>query len=452
MKVDDKKCSDGRIAAESILRDIDQIKLKRPLYIKPKVLPCQSDIETRQKIGSHDKDTCRFKDITKEEDIEQYASRKKEEKWQLQWQQLRNPVSKTFANFLKYIINFDSLNRKYFLQSLKLGLNERSADILQPIYAAYEKCLLERESVQKDKNRKKLIEQLAQGSLGLEHFFREMAVMYENMVALRKKIGKPECLLDSILNALAQCMADILLDGEAIEILDGDVAHSPVLWLTAVLNQIEKREKIRVFKVSVLGAQSCGKSTLLNTLFGLNFPVSTGRCTRGAYMQLVKIDEKLAERLKCDYLLVIDSEGLMSRLSKNDDYDNELATFVIGLSDLTMVAIKGEGKEMGDVLPIAIHVFLRMNVLGELQACHFVHQYMGAVDVGKKMRSEIDAFVELLDEKTRTAAEEAGQGKYKKFKDALHYDSKDDNTYVGGLWDGTPPMGKVDVEYSYTMQ
>ena len=403
-------------------------------------------------MAKHDKEACRYTDITKKEDIEQYASRKKEETWQLQWQQLQHTISKTFANFLKYIVNFNSLDRKYFLQSLKLGLNERSADISQPLYAAYEKCLLKEESEKKDTERKKLNKQLARSSLGLEHFFREMAVMYENMVALRKKIGEQESLLDSVLDTFTQTMADILLDGEAIEILDGDVAHSPVLWLTAVMNQIEEREAIRVFKVSALGAQSCGKSTLLNTLFGLNFPVSTGRCTRGAYMQLVKMDEQLAERLKCDYLLVIDSEGLMSRLFKSDDYDNELATFVIGLSDLTMVAVKGEGKEMGDILPIAIHVFLRMNVLGELQTCHFVHQFMGAVDVGKKMRTEIDAFVDMLDEKTWAAAEEAGQEKYKKFSHALHYDSKNDNTYLCGLWDGTPPMAKVDLEYSQTMQ
>ena len=30
---------------------------------------------------------------------------------------------------------------------------------------------------------------MAQSSLGLEHFFREMAVMYEKMMALRKKNG-----------------------------------------------------------------------------------------------------------------------------------------------------------------------------------------------------------------------------------------------------------------------
>ena len=168
-------------------------------------------------------------------------------------------------------------------------------------------------------------------------------------------------------------------------------------------------------------------------------------------MQLVKIDEQIAKRLQCDYLLVIDSEGLMSRVSKNEDYDNELATFVIGLSDLILVIIKGEGNEMQDVLPIAIHVFLRMNVLGELQACHFVHQNMGAVDVERTMPIEIDTFVQLLDEKTRAAAQEAWKKKYRHFTNVLHYDKNKDNTYVCGLWDSSPPMGKIDIEYSNTM-
>ena len=69
-------------------------------------------------------------------------------------------------------------------------------------------------------------------------------------------------------------------------------------------------------------------------------------------MQLVKVDESLKERLNCDYVGVIDSEGLMSRTKTDDsDYDNELSTFIIGLSDLTLVIIKGEGNEMNDVLP-----------------------------------------------------------------------------------------------------
>ena len=209
-----------------------------------------------------------------------------------------------------------------------------------------------------------------------------------------------------------------------------------------------------VFKVSVLGAQSCGKSTLLNTMFGLNFPVSSGRCTRGAYMQLVKVDESLKETLNCDYVAVVDSEGLMSRSKINDiDYDNELSTFVIGLADLTLVIIKGEGSEMHDVLPLAIHVFLHMNIVGEHQACHFVHQNMGAVDAMTKVATEIDAFVKDLNAKTLAAAIDVGQSdQYTKFTDVLQYNPTEDNTYVPGLWDGSLPMGKINSHYSKTMQ
>ena len=141
MEVDDKDCYDGHTAAQCILDDIDEIGSQQPHNVKSKVLPCQSDTVTREKIGKHDKETCRYRDITEKEDIEQYASRQKEEKWQLQWQQLQHAMSKTFVNFLKYTVTFNSLNRKYFLRSLKLGLNERSAEILQPLYVAYEKCL-----------------------------------------------------------------------------------------------------------------------------------------------------------------------------------------------------------------------------------------------------------------------------------------------------------------------
>ena len=48
-------------------------------------------------------------------------------------------------------------------------------------------------------------------------------------------------------------------------------------------------------KFLLLEHKAMGKSTLLNTTFGLNFPVSSGRCTRGAYMQLVKVDESFKE-------------------------------------------------------------------------------------------------------------------------------------------------------------
>ena len=249
-------------------------------------------------------------------------------------------------------------------------------------------------------------------------------------------------------------MAKLLMEGMAIEIMDGDAVNIPVAWLTQVFTKLDDAAKSTIFKVSALGAQSSGKWTLLNAIFGLNFPVSSGRCTRGAYMQLVRVDADLKETMNCNYLAVIDSEGLMSRMKMGDPYyDNELSTFIIGLSDLTLVIIKGEGSEMYDVLPLAIHVFLKMNIVGEHQACHFVHQNMGAVDAMTKVQTEIDAFVRDLNIKTLAAAKYVDQGEqYTKFTDVLQYDPKTDNTYVPGLWDGAQPMAKTNSHYSKTMQ
>ncbi|XP_078473997.1 up-regulator of cell proliferation-like [Lampetra planeri] len=114
--------------------------------------------------------------------------------------------------------------------------------------------------------------------------------------------------------------------------LQGDMWHK---W--AETNKEQSREvrakfggDPRVFVLTVLGVQSTGKSTLLNTMFGLQFTVSSGRCTRGAFMQLMSIDDELKQELECDFILVIDTEGLKApELATHHDsyeHDNELAT------------------------------------------------------------------------------------------------------------------------------
>ena len=44
-------------------------------------------------------------------------------------------------------------------------------------------------------------------------------------------------------------------------------------------------------------------------MFNLNFLVSEGRCTRGANLQILKVDE---EESNYKYILLIDTEGLAS--------------------------------------------------------------------------------------------------------------------------------------------
>ena len=451
MEVDDTQCYHGSMAAESILRDIDEYNGQKAGSTKDKILPCQSDLPSRKGIAGLEKELCRQRKLSENKTVQKYGYEIEENKWKLQLNQLRKPMSDSFKYFLHCLLTFHEKDRKYFLQCLKLGLNERSIQQLQPLYEEYEKWRVEDESQERSEKLKELDEQLTYGSLGIEHFFREMAVTFENTLALKKRMASKD--LDEILNLLTDTMATVFLQGTAIEIMDGDAVNVHTAWLNAVLKKIEHCDRMTLFKVAVLGAQSCGKSTLLNTIFGLNFPVSSGRCTRGAYMQLVKVGGSLRETLHCDYVAVIDSEGLMSRTKVDGtDFDNELSTFIIGLSDLTLVIIKGEGSEMHDVLPLAIHVFLRMNIVGEHQACHFVHQNMGVVDVMTKVATEIEAFVRDLNAKTLAAAKDVDQSdQYTKFMDVLHYDPTIDNTYVPGLWDGALPMGKTNSHYSKTM-
>ena len=152
-------------------------------------------------------------------------------------------------------------------------------------------------------------------------------------------------------------------------------------------------------------------------------------------MQLVKVNESLKETVKCDFVAVIDSEGLMSRTkSDNSEFDNELSTFIIGLSDLTLVMFKDEGNEMQHVLPLAILVFLRMKLVGDHQACHFVYQKRGTVGIMTKQATEIDAFVRQLNLETLAAATKVDE-------------SEQYNTYIPSLHDGTE-MGKTNPQYT----
>ncbi|CAL4150336.1 unnamed protein product, partial [Meganyctiphanes norvegica] len=91
------------------------------------------------------------------------------------------------------------------------------------------------------------------------------------------------------------------------------------------------------------------------------------------------------------------------------DHDNELATLVIGLGDVTILNIKGENtSEVRDVLQIAVHAFLRMKIVNHnltlRQSCVFLHQNVPAVNAKEKMEHGHRKLQEDLDEMTKEAA------------------------------------------------
>ena len=152
--MDDWNCYHGQLAANSILRDIDNYNRNKAGSAKAEILPSQSDLQSRREMAHLDKEICRQKKLGENTTVQSYAFDLIEKKWQLQLRQLQKPVSGIFKYFLQCLINMGKADRKYFLQSLKLGLNQRSVELLQPLYSEYEKCRLEDESEERDERLK----------------------------------------------------------------------------------------------------------------------------------------------------------------------------------------------------------------------------------------------------------------------------------------------------------
>ncbi len=238
--------------------------------------------------------------------------------------------------------------------------------------------------------------------------------------------------------------------------MDGDAAHVPVVWVTAVLHEIIKKLGDKsVFVLSVLGIQSSGKSTMLNAMFGLQFAVSAGRCTRGAFMQLVRVSEEMKKQLKFDFILVVDTEGLRAlELSGRSTrhQDNEMATFVVGLGNLTLINIFGENpSELQDILQIVVQAFMRMKKVRLNPSCMFVHQNVTEVTAGEKNMEGRRRLQETLDKMTKLAAkDEVFDAEC--FNDIITFDVQKDVKYFAQLWEGSPPMAPPNPSYCENIQ
>ncbi|XDV12172.1 hypothetical protein PO909_000891 [Leuciscus waleckii] len=298
----------------------------------------------------------------------------------------------------------------------------------------------------------RISEELKAATFGLEHIMREIGQIYESCSSVKK--NKKDLQFD--LSSLPSVAVEMMISGLPLELMDGDAAHVPVIWISAVLDKlIQKLGDRRVFVLSVLGIQSSGKSTMLNAMFGLQFAVSAGRCTRGAFMQLVKVSDELKSQMNFDYILVVDTESLRAlelagRSTRH--HDNELATFVFGLANMTLINIFGENpSEMQDILQIVVQAFLRMKVLKLNPSCVFVHQNVSDVTAGEKNMEGRRRLQETLDDMTKLAAkDEVCDAEC--FSDVIRFDVQNDVKYFAQLWEGNPPMAPPNPKYCENIQ
>ncbi|XP_053388866.1 interferon-induced very large GTPase 1-like [Mercenaria mercenaria] len=301
----------------------------------------------------------------------------------------------------------------------------------------------------------KLEERIDEASFTVQHFFREIGHIYEAILELNLKspsLGMPP------LDQITKIMGRLVADGHQLELIDGESFYMPYRWTKIVLQQVDRCiDSAKVMTLSVLGLQSSGKSTLLNTMFGSQFSTRTGRCTRGVHVQLIPANTSSFKEIisPFSYVLVADTEGLRSpELSHvQHEHDNELATVITGIGDITMLNIMGENtSEIRDILQVIVHAFMRLKLtnrdLDIRKSCAFIHQNVTDSSAAENMISGLSKLMQTLDEMTKESARSEGILEITTFNQVIEFDINSQVWYLKNLWLGNPPMAKVNNEYS----
>lgn len=158
-------------------------------------------------------------------------------------------------------------------------------------------------------------------------------------------------------------------DLAAQHLMDGDSTKINTIWITAVLMSLNEKtkklsngEEARFSVRSVFGLQSCGKSTVLNTMFSCRLETSAEMCTRGINMFLVPCKRSEAP---FHAIIGLDKEGLSSPEQKRFDVietspiNNLMALFCVLIADAGLCIPTTETNDLfWDTLGILMAVYI----------------------------------------------------------------------------------------------
>ncbi|XP_077653406.1 interferon-induced very large GTPase 1-like [Urocitellus parryii] len=445
---DQRDCKEGKEKAQSIITLLGETELAE---VKETFLPLQGQLW--QFWCRKDKELYHLREKGNQS-IEQHKSELESDKQRIRQQQVQRafPLNDVMFSVLQILYRYSETHTTlYFLQWMSEFLDRLTEEHLENLHEKlthlWSIVKTEKQSSQTMNSLELCQKKISDYTLGIEQFLREVGQIYE-------ALEETSSTNDIVFLFLPQIVADLMIAGVPIELIDGDASYVPLKWVAAIFDKLsEKLGDKRLFVLSVLGLQSSGKSTLLNALFGLQFSVSAGRCTKGAYMQLLKVEETSTEELGFDFVLVVDTEGLRApELShKSQNWDNELATFVIGLANLTLINIFGENpSEIQEILQIVIPAFLRMKQVKISPRFIFVHQNV-EVTAKDQTTEGLRRLEQRLDEMAALAAKQECSD-VTHFSDVIKFDVNTHVYYFAHLWDGNPPMAPPNPRYSHNVQ
>ncbi|XP_074535014.1 interferon-induced very large GTPase 1 [Halichoeres trimaculatus] len=274
--------------------------------------------------------------------------------------------------------------------------------------------------------------------LGLEHFLREMGLIFE-LTHISPGSGSHSVL------RLPGLATDLLLYGIPLELMDGDASNIPTRWLGCIFAELKRRlpqDRCRTRVLTNLGVHHAKNAEVLSALFGVTFPEGRKRSTRGLYMAPLCLPEYLREEMGCDLLMLIDVEGLCSKPHDNKRaliHDNEMATVATGLSNVLMYNISSHGSSESETnFSVVVNALLRIKESASIPICQILAQDEGLDSA--LLASQLKRVSEMLQTET-------GDGETDN-TDHHHAKTPSSINYVRGPWYNISLSQPVDEHYS----
>ncbi|XP_070825712.1 interferon-induced very large GTPase 1 isoform X1 [Chaetodon trifascialis] len=272
--------------------------------------------------------------------------------------------------------------------------------------------------------------------LGLEHFLREMGLIFE-LTHISPGSGSQNVL------RLPSLATDLLLYGIPLELMDGDASNIPIHWLGCVFAELKRRlpqEQRRTRVLTNLGVHHARNAEVLSALFGVKFPEGRKRSTKGLYMVTLCLPDNLRKDMECDFLLLIDVEGLCSGNKTNTLIcDNEMATVATGLSDVLMQNISSHaGADFETNFTVIVNALLRIQEYGPMPICQLLVQDEGLNSIlqASQLRRVSDMFQTVAGNRETNNADH-------------HYaKTTSSTTCVKGPWNNMSLSEPTDTKYS----
>ena len=202
-----------------------------------------------------------------------------------------------------------------------------------------------------ESNLKKVSSRIDQFDISIDSFWSEVmelcALLEDDTKTnhhLRRLRVKPQL--------IKQIYTQCVLEGYPMQLLRGNPLQMTAnKFMRDIMKQlgVDLKNRSNLLVVSVIGAQSSAKSTLLNYLFGCGFATRAGRCTKGLYASFVRISDGR-------HLLVLDSEGLLSLEGGGHVFDGQITVMAMACSDAVIVNHKGEiSSQMKELLEVCLY-------------------------------------------------------------------------------------------------